>query len=440
MDREASPRKSMVAQLFSHMDWAAEVLSIDQDILEKELKRFKFREITADRIRVHMDDGGYESFTATVVLHYLPYPGDKPYKGGIRLSNKVTPDILRALAIEMTIKCGVVDLEFGGAKAGILLPKPTASYSKREISGIIESVADFFINLGIIKPDLYVPATDIGTTSEHMDIIHNIFCASFISKDVPHGTCVTGKSPAYGGLPVREEATALGGLVVLEKLLNKGKIPKISNPPTIIVQGLGQVGQNFVRLAAERGYKIIGVGNITGAVYNPDGINVAELPEGKEDRLDNVTGEKCTNEGLLLKQCDILVPAAVENVIDENNAALVQAKIILELANHPITDGANKILNKKKVFIIPDILANTGGVTASFYEWSQSFGPPHHRVELGEINTMVRERIVRVIGDSTEEVLKFALRYKTDLRGAAWLKGMERVTRSLRKKHIRWLR
>lgn len=428
---------SMVLQLFSRMEWAANLLGISCDILEKELKRFKFREITADRIRVHMDNGSYESFSATIVLHYLPYPGNRPYKGGIRLHHRVTPDTLRALAIEMTMKCGVADIEFGGAKAGIFLPKSIISYSRREISGIIEAVSSFFIDLGIIRPDFYVPATDLGTTVEHMDIIHNVFQAR--TSSIP-GTAVTGKSVAYGGLPAREEATALGGIIVLEAILEK-MIPSVlfSQPLTMIVQGLGQVGRGFVHLASQKGYKIIGVGNSSGAVYNPEGIDIAKLPPGSNDSLAGVEGEQCSNDELLAKPCDIFVPAAVENVMNSFNAPNIQARIILELANHPTTSLADDILKKRNILVIPDILANAGGVTASFYEWSQSFGSPHHFVEIAETNQMVRERIMQVMSHSTLEVLEFAKKYQTDLRGAAWLKAMDRVTRGLQKKHVRWM-
>lgn len=430
--------ESLVTPLFSRMDWAARILNIGPELLERELKRFKFREITPDRIRVSMDDGRYESFAATAVLHYLPYPGDKPYKGGIRMSDKVTPDTLRMLAVEMTLKCGVVDLEFGGAKSGILLPKPLSSYSRRELSSIIEAVAGFFIDLGIIGPSYYVPATDMGTTSEHMDIIHNIFNA--MAPDSSQGTCVTGKSVEYGGLPVRDEATALGGMIVLKEFQQEIKFSCENHSPTVIVQGLGQVGRNFVRLASGEGYKIIGVSNTAGAVYNPDGIMLDEIPAGRDDSLEHMTGEKCTNEALLARKCDILAPAAIENVLREDNAALVQTKLILELANHPTTDKADEILRKKGIVIIPDILANAGGVTASFYEWSQSFGPPHHRIEVKEIDAQAREKIIQVMRDATRQTLEFAERYKVDYRGAAWLKAVERITRSLRKKHIRWLK
>lgn len=428
-------RGPMEREIVKRMEVAAKTLKVPPTIIENELKRFKFRELSCDRIRVKLDRGGYESFSAVVVLHYLPYD-DKPYKGGIRLSNTVTPDILRALAMEMTFKCGVVDLEFGGAKAGIMLSSPINKYSRREIAELIEAVTEFYIDLGIIGPYFYVPATDLGTTAEHMDSIHRKFSSK---KSRVTGACVTGRTPECGGLPVREEATGLGGLAVLERILERAAIPKLHHPPTMIVQGLGQVGSNFIRLAAEHDLKIVGVSNITGGVYNPSGIDLTELPKDRNASLELVSGEHCSSDALLLKPCDILVPAAIENVLTDKNAHQVKAKMILELANHPLTDAADEILRKRGVYIIPDILANAGGVTASFYEWSQSFGPPHHRIEIAQINQEVREKIIQVLQNATDEVISYAGRYDTDLRNAAWLKSMDRIVRALSKKHVRWL-
>jgi len=428
MRKNGNTNGSLVASLFARMDSLAKLLNIKPELLDKELKRFKFREITADRIRVSMDDGKYESLTATVVLHYLPYPGDKPYKGGIRMSHQVTPDILRTLAVEMTLKCGVVDLEFGGAKSGICLPRPVSAYSKQELSATIEAVAGFFIGLGIIRPNYYVPATDVGTTSEHMDTIHNIFHS--MVPDASQGTCVTGKSAEYGGFPVRDEATALGGLTVLGELLSKAVLPDIGIQPTMIVQGLGQVGRNFVRLAARNNYKIIGVSNSSGGVYNPDGIPLDSIPGGRDDSLDHIAGEQCGGGGILLMPCDILVPAAIENVLRADNAALVQAKVILEMANHPTTDKADEILRRKGIVLIPDILANAGGVTVSYFEWVQD------RQGYFWTLTEVRERLDQVMRHSFYDVMTYSEKQKVRPRIGAYMLAIERVASAIRLRGI----
>lgn len=432
--------RNLTNSLFRQMDWAGRTLGIPPEIFEKELKRFKFYEIHLDRIRVSLDNGDYESISAILSLHYLAEAGDKPYKGGIRMSNAVTPDIVRALAVGMTVKNALIALPFGGAKSGILLPRPASNYSSQELLRIVEAVAEEFIGLGFIKPEgenAYVPATDMGTTPEHMDAIHLKFWST---PHAAHGTCVTGRSVEYGGLPVREEATALGGIEVLEHILLHAKVPRLSRKRTVIVQGLGQVGANFVRLAAERGYTVVGVSNITGAVYNPAGIALGDLPADRNAALANVNGSPCTNEELLAKPCDILVPAALENVLHGKNARAVQAKIILELANHGVADEAHEIFQKQGPYLIPDILANSGGVCASFKEWSYSFGTPPHPIEVRRIDQEARTEIIEVMQNATDDVLAYAVRYETDLRGAAWLKSIDRLVERIKKKHKRYIK
>jgi glutamate dehydrogenase (NAD(P)+) len=347
------------------------------------------------------------------------------------------------LAFEMTFKCGVVDLEFGGGKSGIRLKKPVNQYSSKEITRVMEAFSEVFIREHkIISPRYYVPATDMGTTPENMDTIHGKFweAARDGSTSGAVGTAVTGRTVENGGIPGREEATALGGLIVLDKLREIGRMPKLRNNPTVIVQGLGQVGANFVRLAHQREYKIIGVSNISGAVYNPGGIDPSEfpkLPNGSIDpngSLDHVTGEQCTTEEILLKSCDILVPAAVENVITQANAKKIRCKVLLELANHPTSQAGESELSKK-IYVIPDIFANAGGVSASFWEWSLSLGHPRHRIQTPETLEEVRSKLTAQMQVATESMLWYANKYNTDLRGAAWLKATDRISSKLVRKH-----
>lgn len=430
---------SLVKSIFKRIDWAGEILGVSRDIIENELKHFKYSELTADKIRVELDDGSYGSFTAIASLHCLPYPANMPYKGGMRISHVVTPDILRALAIEMTLKCGVTDLEFGGAKSGILLPKPMNQYSPQEISRIVEAVAEIFIEeLPIINPHLYVPATDIGSNSEHMDLIYNKFRE--LSHGQYEGTPVTGQSLEYGGLPVRRNATGLGGFVVLEQLRKLEKLPKINDEPTIIVQGTGQVGTGFLRLVCENGYKIVGICNASNAIYNPKGIPAKLIPTEREATFSKIDGESFDPKQLLEKPCDILVPAAIENVLTIENAKRIKAKAILELANHPTTNEADSVLTKRGIYIIPDILANSGGVAASFKEWSNSFGAPRHKIEIPKIDEEVKTQVIEVIKDSTNQVMDYAKKYNTSLRGGAWLKAIDVIVKALAHKHRRWIK
>ncbi|MBI4134169.1 MAG: Glu/Leu/Phe/Val dehydrogenase [Candidatus Terrybacteria bacterium] len=424
---------TMLQELFAMAAWASRTLDVPPWLVENELMRFKMRELTFDKIRVELDDGSYRSFAATVVLHCLPYPThEKPYKGGIRMSPAVTPEILRALAVEMTLKCGVVDIEFGGAKAGIVLEKPASAYSRKELHRIVEAVAATLIDNAIIGPRDYVPATDVGTMPEHMDIIHRKFWE--LTRGQRDGAPVTGRTPENGGLPLRVEATGLGGLVVLERVLEQGVIPHTGDFPKLIVQGLGQVGGNFMRLAAAKGFPILGVSNTTGAVYNPDGIDVRTLPQEPNAPLDAVAGEHIDNAALLIKPCDILVPAAVENAINAENAASVDVKAVLELANHPTTGDADAILAKRGITVIPDILANAGGVFVSFEEWALSF-QARHRIEIPRTDAEVRRNLTDEMRQATDEVFAFAKRYQTTLRNAAWLKGINRVSQALLRKH-----
>lgn len=447
----------LLQSLFERVEWAGNILKIPEWIIEDEIKLFKDHEITKGKLRVDMDSGPPERFSATVVLHCQPYYHDKPYKGGIRLSNTVTPSILRVLAFEMTFKCGIVDLEFGGGKAGIKISKPVNKYSSKEITRIIEAFADSFINEAkVISPRYYVPATDMGTTAENMDTIHGKFWEAVRNGlSIPGGsvgTPVTGRTVKNGGIPGREQATALVGLIVLEKLREKmSGFPVLPPKPTMIVQGTGQVGGNVIRMAAERGFLIVGVSNITGAVFNPSGIDISELPKKSTGSIDpngslsHVTGEHCDQNEFLTKPCDILVPAAMENVITQTNADKINCKVVLELANHPMTDQANTLLSNRGVLIIPDIFANAGGVSASFWEWALSFGQARHTIQIPETLDDVHYKLNAQMEEATKQILWYAQRYNADLRGnvdlrgAAWLKGVQRVSERLIAKHgDRW--
>lgn len=430
----------LLQSLYERIEWAGRLLSVPEKIIENEIKNFHLRELSTDKMRIEMDNGDYETIPAVVVLHCNPYDTkDKPYKGGIRMG-PVTPSTLRMLALEMTFKCGVVDLEFGGGKAGIPLKKPLREYSPREIRKIFEVFANIFTKrLPILSPRYYCGAPDMGTTSRHMQIIHSKFCE--LTDGIIVGAAVTGRPVGHGGIPGREEATAFGGLIVLEKLRKDSHLPKLRKKPTVIVQGLGQVGGNFAYLASQRDYKVVGVSNTSGGVFNKDGIDLSELPHmpnGKIDpnaSLDGVTGERLYSDEILHKPCDILVPAAIENVITFENCEKVVAKIILQLANHPIEEQAAKILSERGLYIIPDILANAGGVSASFLEWSFSLGHPRHKFQTEQTREEVDTTLKGIMENATDQVLWYASEYDTDLTGAAWLKSTQRIVGALIDKH-----
>src|SRR3989344_3731848 len=438
----------LLQSLFEKVEWAGKLLEVPDWVIEQEIKLYKCHELTVGKLRLEMDDGTSERFSATVVLHCQPYYHDRPYKGGIRLSNTVTPSFLRVLAFEMTFKCAVANIEFGGGKSGIRMERPINQYSPREITRIIEAFSEVFIKEHrVISPRYYVPATDMGTTSGNMDVIHGKYWEEAKNGTIAGGTgtAVTGRTVKNGGSPGREEATALGGLIVLEKLRQLGDMPKLkSKQPTVVVQGLGQVGGNFVKLAEERGYKVVGVSNITGAVYNKDGIDISELPKNSNlsinpnGSLENVTGEHLLSQDIITKPCDILVPAAMENVITMENNRGISAKVILELANHPTNENAHRELTKR-AYVVPDIFANAGGVSVSFWEWSLSLGHPRHSMQIQQTLEEVRANLTAQMEDATNQVLWYAKKYDTDLRGAAWLKATQLIAERLQMKHgDRW--
>ena len=438
----------LLQSLFEKVEWAGQELKVPEWVIEDEIKLYKCHELTMDKLRVDMDTGHPERFSATVVLHCQPYFHDKPYKGGIRLSNAVTPSLLRVLAFEMTFKSAVVDLEFGGGKAGIRIKKPVNEYSSREITRIMEAFCDTFIEENkVISPRYYVPDTDMGTTPSDMDTIHGKFWEAARNGSVPGavGTAVTGRTVRNGGMPGREEATALGGLIVLEKLRQLDKAPKLSKKPTVIIQGLGQVGGNFVRLATERGYKVVGVSNISGAVFNHCGIDISELPKKPDGSIDpngtltDMKGEHLETDAFLSKPCDILVPAAMENVITDKNAAAINCKILLELANHPTSESADVQLAARNIYVVPDIVANAGGVSVSFWEWSASLGPPRHKIQIAETLEDVQSKLRTQMETAVDGILWYGQNHNVDLRKAAWLKATQRVSDQLIEKHgKRW--
>jgi len=413
--------------LYEKIRWAGRILKIPSELVEDELIGFKAKELNYGKIRVELDDGLEYNFSAIVVLHCNPYEG-KPYKGGMRMHHEyIEPNRMRALAMGMTFKCAVIDVEFGGAKSAIILPRPATTYSSNELHRIIKAVADRLIRKEkLIYPRYYVPATDIGTTSHDMDIINSWFWD--VNEGAREGAPVTGRSVENGGLALRKESTALGGLIVLEQLMHSGTMPVFGKTPSIIVQGLGQVGGNLVRLAAQFGHKITGVSNVSGSVYNKRGIDISELPDNPNGDLDQVTGQHLSCEELLTKPCDILAPAAMEGAITRKIAQEIQAKAILELANHPVVENAYPTLRRRGIPVSPDLLTNAGGVGVSFLEWSLALSHPRHIIEREELEIEARALLDKQMQEATGQVIEFSKHYNVDLRDAAWLKAIHRIT------------
>ncbi len=335
-----------------------------------------------------------------------------PYKGGIRFHHDVNLDEVKSLAFWMTVKCAVANIPYGGAKGGIVFnPK---DYSEKEI----ENISRAFIRAihEDIGPKKDVPAPDVNTNSKIMEYMLDEY-EKIIRKKAP--ATFTGKPLEKGGSKAREYSTSMGGYFVLNEVLNS--INKSPKDTTVAVQGFGNVGSNIARILHENGFKIIAISDVNGGVYDENGLDIKKIiNEYNKNRL--LKGAKIiSNKNLLESKCDILIPAALENQITKENAEKVKAKIILELANGPTTSDADLILKKNKIKVIPDILANSGGVIVSYFEWLQNMKKENWSEE--KVLDKLRKIIVKSYNDCNETSIK----YKTNLKNAAYILAIKRI-------------
>lgn len=320
-----------------------------------------------------------------------------PYKGGIRFSEQVTRDEVEALSMLMTLKCALIDIPFGGGKGGAaidprkLTEKEQENLAKSYVRGISL----------IIGPDVDIPAPDINTNEKIISMMANEY-SKIVGKNSPGA--FTGKSIKEGGLEGRIEATGFGGFAILEELC---KLQKINNPK-IAIQGFGNVGYNFVKIASENNYQIVAITDHTGGIKNDEGLCVKELLEKKT--LLNCAGETIKNEELLEMEVDILVLAAVENVITKENVDRVRAKNIICIANGPVARKAEKKLYKRGVVVVPDVLASSGGVAASYYEWLQAQKNKKFKKEevFSFISQTLRKSFCEIYRKSVEEEISLS--------------------------------
>jgi glutamate dehydrogenase/leucine dehydrogenase len=287
-----------------------------------------------------------------------------PYKGGIRYHPEVSEDEVTSLAFWMTIKTAVTDLPFGGGKGGVKVdPK---KLTRKELEDLSRAyVRAFYKHLG---PDTDIPAPDVYTTPEIMGWMLDEY-QKLTGKKSPE--FITGKPLELGGSKLRDIATALGGVYVLEEAVKKVKL----KDKTVAIQGFGNAGMNMAQLLAERGYAIVAVSDSKGGIYDSKGLNIAEVVKIKKSQgtvVEYARGTKISNEELLESNCSILIPSALSGVITAENAGKIRARIVLELANGPTTTEADEMLSSRKVLVLPDILANAGGVTVSYFEWVQN--------------------------------------------------------------------
>jgi glutamate dehydrogenase (NAD(P)+) len=362
-------------------------------------------------IPVKMDNGSTRVFEGYRV-EYNNALG--PYKGGIRYHKDTEINEVKALAFWMTLKCAVAGIPMGGGKGGITVDPKTLSKGELErlSRGWVRKLSD------ILGPRKDVPAPDVNTTPEIMAWMSDEYKKITGEKT---GATFTGKPLDKGGSAGRGPATGLGGFYVFDSLRAQIGLPEKCK---VVVQGFGNVGLNAAQIFIEHGHKIMAISDSKGGIYNENGLDLEKLVEHKKKTgsLSGFKGGKnLTNEKLLETKCDLLIPAAFENVINDTNAKKIKAKAILELANGPITPEADEILFKKGIPVIPDILANSGGVTVSYFEWDQNLKKEHWSEK------EVFKKLLPMMNDAAQKTFKKAKEYSTDLRRGAFIVALERI-------------
>ena len=402
---EENPFEAMMSRL----DRAAKLLDLEPGIYK--VLRSAEKEITVS-IPVMMDNGEVEVFTGIRVLHNT---SRGPAKGGIRFDMNVTLDEVKALAAWMTWKCAVVNIPFGGAKGGVICDPLKMSVgelervTRRYTSGIIQTLG----------PDSDVPAPDVNTNERVMAWLMDTY-----SMHVGHtvNAVTTGKPVEMGGSLGRREATGRGVMITTVQALEHLKMEV--KGATVAVQGFGNVGSIGAQLLQQAGCRVVAVSDRTGGWHSPKGIDVddAIAHVKKHKTLEGYgKGEAVTNAQLLELEVDVLVPAALENVITTKNAKNIRAKVICEGANGPTTAVADEMLDEKGIFVIPDILANAGGVTVSYFEWVQNRGGYYWTEQV------VNDRLRDIMVNSFREVLKLSMQHKVNMRTAAYMVAISRV-------------
>ena len=393
--------------------------------LEEGLYRFlKYpaKEITV-YIPVMLDNGHLEVFIGYRVHHSIVRG---PCKGGLRFAPNVTLDEVRALASWMTWKCAVANIPFGGAKGGVICDP--AKLSRGELERITRRYTAELIEW--FGPERDVPAPDLGTNEQTMAWIMDTY-----SMHVRHTTTavVTGKPIDLGGSHGRHEATGRGVMISCDRALARFRMQRLNT--RVIIQGFGNVGSMAAKLLHQAGYKIVGVADIHGALYNENGFDVPELIDwvyGQHKPLCEFPagGAKMSANEVLFQPAEIVIPAAVENQITSKNAHRLQTRILCEGANGPCTAMADEIVDRKGIFVIPDILANAGGVTVSYFEWVQD------RQGFFWSEREVNERLKGVIEHSFEEVMRYSETHGVNNRVAAYMLAIDRVAFALKERGI----
>ncbi|WP_353266198.1 Glu/Leu/Phe/Val dehydrogenase [Gemmatimonas sp.] len=395
--------------MMSRFDRAAELLDLEPGIYK--ILRNPEKQLIVS-VPVMMDNGDVEVFTGYRVLYNT---SRGPAKGGIRFDMNVTLEEVKALAAWMTWKCAVVNLPFGGAKGGVICDP--LSMSVGELERVTRRYTKGIISL--LGPDTDVPAPDVNTNERVMAWLMDTYSMHVGRTE---NAVTTGKPVEMGGSLGRKEATGRGCMLVTKEAL--AHLGMDINGATVAVQGFGNVGSIAAKLMAQQGAKVVGISDRAGAFYNAKGIDVdAAIKHVQQHRsLEGFTGgDMIDAEDLLTLEVDVLVPAALENVITTKNAPRIRAKVICEGANGPTTAAADPILDEKGIFVIPDILANAGGVTVSYFEWVQD------RMGYFWSEAIVNERLGDIMTRSFGDVLQLSKQHRVNMRTAAYMLSISRV-------------
>ncbi|MGM0689008.1 MAG: Glu/Leu/Phe/Val family dehydrogenase [Bacillota bacterium] len=412
---------TLVATL-SMIKQAIDLAGLSPEVYEHLKTPMRFVEVA---IPVEMEDGSTKVFTGYRCQHNNVFG---PFKGGLRYHPDVTTDSIKALSMWMTLKCSLVGVPFGGGKGAIVCDSQKMTMKERE-----RMTRAYVRALGsILGPETDIPAPDVFTDSQVMAWIADEYSSNMRE---PSFGVVTGKPLAVGGCVGRNEATGRGCYFVAREAASAFKIP--FEKARIAIQGFGNVGSNAALLFADEGCPVIAVSDVSGGLYNKKGLDISKLLEHVE-RTGFVTGfpgaEEISNQELLAIECDILIPAALESQITERNANDVKAKIVIEAANGPTTPEADQILKENDILVVPDILANSGGVTVSYFEWVQNnYG---FRWDLATVNRRLEEKMV----EAFRMVYSFYCEkcIGSDMRTGAYMYSIQRLAEAM---HYRgWLR
>jgi glutamate dehydrogenase len=398
------------------------LLTSTQIVIHDALKRLGFTENAFEmlkepirmlnvRIPIRMDDGSVKVFTGFRAQHN---DSVGPTIGGVRFHPKISEDEIKALSMWMSLKCGIADLPFGGGKGGILCNPRTLSFGELErlSRGYVRSISQ------VVGPTKDIPAPDMYTNSQIMAWMMDEY--SRLRKFDSPGF-ITGKPLLLGGSEGREEAGALGAAICIEEA---AKIIGLSiKGARIIVQGFGNAGSSIAKFMHQSGAIVVGISDVYGALYDPDGLNIEYLLQ-RRDSFGTVTSlfdGAITNEELLEQECDILVPAATSNQITAKNAQNIKAKIVVEAANGPTTREATRILSERGILLVPDVLAGAGGVTVSYFEWVQN--KQGYYWDEKEVADKLREKMVSAF----QQIYAISKNHNVNLRVAAYMVGVRKL-------------